>query len=253
MQGDDEVYVGLDVSKLKVSVALADAGRDGEVRFLGEVDTSPESIRRLAAKLANAPAARLLLRGRPDRLRPPPAAHRPRPLLRRGRPLADPEAAGRAGQDQPSRRPHPGAPAPRRRAHPGLDPRSRPRGGARAGARTRGRDGGAASCLPAPPVVPAPHIASSAPAHHGPGRTRGGWASRSSSIPPSTSSWWRPAGVRRRRAGSSGCSAQVRIRRRVALPPLVEAFQALRGVAFLPPSPSWSRSATCVASTTRAS
>src|SRR4051794_4257927 len=52
MQGDDEVYVGLDVSKLKVSVALAEAGRDGEVRFLGEVENTPEGIGRLVAKLA---------------------------------------------------------------------------------------------------------------------------------------------------------------------------------------------------------
>jgi transposase len=49
---DDEVYVGLDVSKLKVSVALAEAGRDGEVRFLGEVENTPEGIGRLVAKLA---------------------------------------------------------------------------------------------------------------------------------------------------------------------------------------------------------
>src|SRR4051794_3469066 len=52
MQGDGEVYVGLDVSKLKVSVALAEAGRDGEVRFLGEVENTPEGIGRLVAKLA---------------------------------------------------------------------------------------------------------------------------------------------------------------------------------------------------------
>ena len=157
MQGDGEVYVGLDVSKLKVSVALAEAGRDGEVRFLGEVENTPEADRAAGGEAREtAPAARLLLRGRPDRLRPPPAGHRPRPRLRRGRPLADPEAAGRAGQDQPARRPHAGAPAPRRRAHPGLDPRSRPRGGAGAGARPRGRDGGAAPRPPAPAVVPAP-------------------------------------------------------------------------------------------------
>src|SRR5918997_2484702 len=34
------------------AVAIADAGRDGEVRFYGEVDASPESMRRLAARLA---------------------------------------------------------------------------------------------------------------------------------------------------------------------------------------------------------
>src|SRR3954470_17055916 len=46
-------------------------------------------------------AAALLLRGRPDRLRAAPAAHRPRALVRGGRAVADPEEAGRPGQDQP--------------------------------------------------------------------------------------------------------------------------------------------------------
>jgi hypothetical protein len=47
-----EAFVGIDVAKRRNAVALADAGRDGEVRFFGEVDASPESMRRLAAKLA---------------------------------------------------------------------------------------------------------------------------------------------------------------------------------------------------------
>jgi transposase len=47
-----EAFVGIDVAKLRNAVALADAGRDGEVRFFGEVDASPESMRRLTAKLA---------------------------------------------------------------------------------------------------------------------------------------------------------------------------------------------------------
>ena len=48
-----EAFVGIDVAKLRNAVAVADAGRDGEVRFYGEVDASPESMRRLAAKLAS--------------------------------------------------------------------------------------------------------------------------------------------------------------------------------------------------------
>ena len=52
MQQDSEVYVGLDTSKLKISVALAEAGRDGEVRFLGDIDSTPEAVGRLVAKLA---------------------------------------------------------------------------------------------------------------------------------------------------------------------------------------------------------
>jgi len=47
-----EAFVGIDVAKLRNAVAVADAGRDGEVRFYGEVDASPESMRRLAAELA---------------------------------------------------------------------------------------------------------------------------------------------------------------------------------------------------------
>src|SRR3954469_24030463 len=47
-----EAFVGIDVAKLRNAVAVADAGRDGEIRFHGEVDASPESMRRLAAKLA---------------------------------------------------------------------------------------------------------------------------------------------------------------------------------------------------------
>jgi transposase len=47
-----EAFVGIDAAKLRNAVAVADAGRDGEVRFLGEVDASPEGMRRLAARLA---------------------------------------------------------------------------------------------------------------------------------------------------------------------------------------------------------
>jgi transposase len=39
MRDDSEVYIGLDTSKLKISVALAFAGRGGEVRFFDDIDT----------------------------------------------------------------------------------------------------------------------------------------------------------------------------------------------------------------------
>ena len=42
-----EVFVGIDVSKMRNAVAIADAERGGEVRFLGEVDASEESMRRM--------------------------------------------------------------------------------------------------------------------------------------------------------------------------------------------------------------
>ena len=40
-----EAFVGIDVAKLRNAVAVADAGRDGEVRYFGEVDASPDSMR----------------------------------------------------------------------------------------------------------------------------------------------------------------------------------------------------------------
>ena len=52
MRDDSEVYVGLDTSKLRISVALAAAGRDGEVRFFGDIASTPEAVERLVRKLA---------------------------------------------------------------------------------------------------------------------------------------------------------------------------------------------------------
>src|SRR5262249_28839113 len=47
-----EVFVGLDVAKAKNAVAIAESGRRGEVRYLGEIDNTPEATRRLIAKLS---------------------------------------------------------------------------------------------------------------------------------------------------------------------------------------------------------
>jgi hypothetical protein len=52
MKEHSELFIGLDVSKLKTSVAFAEDGRDGEVRFFGDIDASPASIAALATKLA---------------------------------------------------------------------------------------------------------------------------------------------------------------------------------------------------------
>ena len=53
MQHNSKVFVGLDTSKLKISVAVAEDGRQGEVRFLGDIDNTPETVRRLVTKLAS--------------------------------------------------------------------------------------------------------------------------------------------------------------------------------------------------------
>src|SRR3954454_3824220 len=52
MHQDSAVFVGLDASKLKISVALAEDGRQGEVRFLGDIEHTPGAVRRLVTKLA---------------------------------------------------------------------------------------------------------------------------------------------------------------------------------------------------------
>jgi transposase len=52
MPQDSTAFVGLDTSKLKISVAVAEEGRQGEVRFVGDIESSPEAVRRLVSKLA---------------------------------------------------------------------------------------------------------------------------------------------------------------------------------------------------------
>ena len=47
-----EVFVGLDVAKAKNAVAIAEGGRNGEVRYIGEIENTPEATRRLIAKLS---------------------------------------------------------------------------------------------------------------------------------------------------------------------------------------------------------
>ena len=47
-----EAFIGIDAAKERNAVAVADEGRDGEVRYLGEFDATPEGMRRLVARLA---------------------------------------------------------------------------------------------------------------------------------------------------------------------------------------------------------
>jgi transposase len=46
-----EVFVGLDVAKTRHAVAVAEEGRQGEVRYLGEIDADPSSVRQAVARL----------------------------------------------------------------------------------------------------------------------------------------------------------------------------------------------------------
>ena len=48
-----EAFVGIDTSKLRNAVAIADAGRGGEVRFLGEIENTPAATAKLVRKLSS--------------------------------------------------------------------------------------------------------------------------------------------------------------------------------------------------------
>lgn len=52
MKKGSEVFVGIDTAKARHAVALAEGGRDGEVRYLGEFDNTTHVIARLVRKLA---------------------------------------------------------------------------------------------------------------------------------------------------------------------------------------------------------
>ena len=51
MKQNSEVFVGLDVAKARHAVAIAEDGRQGEIRFLGEIGADPTSVRRLVSRL----------------------------------------------------------------------------------------------------------------------------------------------------------------------------------------------------------
>lgn len=52
MKKYSEVFVGVDAAKRKHAVAIADSGRDGEVRYLGEIESSPARVEKVLGKLA---------------------------------------------------------------------------------------------------------------------------------------------------------------------------------------------------------
>jgi len=46
------ISIGIDVGKARNATTVADAERGGEVRFIGEVDASPDAIRQVLQRIA---------------------------------------------------------------------------------------------------------------------------------------------------------------------------------------------------------
>jgi transposase len=53
MEKYSEAFVAFDTAKNKHAVAIADVGRDGEIRYLGEIDSAPAAVERVIGKLAS--------------------------------------------------------------------------------------------------------------------------------------------------------------------------------------------------------
>ncbi|TPK88641.1 MULTISPECIES: IS110 family transposase [unclassified Mesorhizobium] len=51
MTEDNVFYVGVDVSKAKHAIAIAEGGREGEVHFFGEIEATPAAVERFVRKL----------------------------------------------------------------------------------------------------------------------------------------------------------------------------------------------------------
>ena len=52
MEDYREAFVGIDVAKLKNAIAIAESGRNGEIRYVGEVEASDASMRRIIQRMA---------------------------------------------------------------------------------------------------------------------------------------------------------------------------------------------------------
>ena len=53
MKKHGEAFIGIDAAKSRIAVAVAEVGRDGEIRYLGEIDNTPDGVARLVRKLAD--------------------------------------------------------------------------------------------------------------------------------------------------------------------------------------------------------
>jgi len=101
MKQYSEAFIGFDTAKKKHAVAIADVGRESEIRYLGEIDSSPAAVERMIRKLAGRyEKLPFLLRSGSDGVRVVPPGSRSGSSLHRRGAILDPEEIGRAGQDQ---------------------------------------------------------------------------------------------------------------------------------------------------------
>src|SRR5919206_546903 len=101
---------------LKATEQPVDTGTAAGKAFLDMLAVFAEFETNLRRERGQVRPGALLLRGGPDRLRPTQAHHPPAVRVHGRRAVADPEEAGRSGQDQPARRGRAGQAAPRWRA-----------------------------------------------------------------------------------------------------------------------------------------
>ena len=91
MEHHSEAFAAFDTAKLRNAVAIADAGRNGEVRYLGEFDNTESSDTQACGKTREQTCSiDVLLRGWPDRLRSLPLDQEHGPWLHCGGTVADP-------------------------------------------------------------------------------------------------------------------------------------------------------------------
>ena len=52
MEASGEIFIGIDTAKARNAIAVAEGGREGEVRYLGEFENTPEVVIKVIRKLA---------------------------------------------------------------------------------------------------------------------------------------------------------------------------------------------------------
>ena len=96
-------FVGLDIHKERISIAVAESGRSGAVEYLGEISNDPVAIGKLCDRLeTSGQDAGILLRGWPVRLWCSSSTHQPRPSLRCSGAVIDSDQVRRSSEDESS-------------------------------------------------------------------------------------------------------------------------------------------------------